>query len=139
MKKKANRKVKTKTPKKTKPRAIVRGFSFSKRRGRYLYDLFLKPGAKDVSYIRSVIESAGLPQPPDEQCKVTFVAKFKKVTNSVSYIFDGIETKTILREEILSMWDEIARKPKRDSGQSLKRMYKLRNYVKQVIIEFEIE
>jgi hypothetical protein len=134
----------------TKKRARVSSKSKStnlkveKRRGKGIYDVIFPSGSKTESGIDSVIDSLNYKSIRDsnEFVKITFVSKFRKKHASISYIQEyDFETKKELNEQIKQSLKDINytifRKPVKGTGDSVKRMNRLKNYLSRIIIDFE--
>jgi len=111
--------------------------SLKKRRGKDVYDIMLKPGAKTQTQIVDIINNVKpLKELPDNRVKLTFVAKFKNKISSISYIYD-IDEPEQLNESLTEILHSIFTRPVRGTTKSIKRMNRLKNYINRMIIDFE--
>lgn len=131
----------------TKKRARVSSKSktkIEKRRGKGIYDIMLPNGSKTESGIDNIIDTLnyGTIRDSNEFVKITFVSKFRKKHASISYIQEyDYETKRELNEQIKQSLKDINytifRKPVKGTGDSVKRMNRLKNFLSRIIIDFE--
>lgn len=138
---KNSRKVKKVKKSPSKKRTLI--LKAKKRRGKEVYDIMLPSGSKTENEIDSIIDKASLNLSGDNEfVKLTFVTRFKKQAASISYIetYD-FESKKDLREQIRQSLKDINytifRKPTKNTGDSIKRMNRLKNFLNRIIIDFE--
>ena len=138
---KSKRLTKKRTPARKKSGVSL---SFKKRRGRDVYDLFLPKGSKREVQIDKVLDSVNLRnlRTEDYFVKVTFVSKFKKQHASITYILEEDydnqkEFRDNLRQNLKDINYTIFRKPVKGTGDSIKRMNRLKNFLQRIIIDFE--
>lgn len=150
----ARRKIKrvkaTKKPRgKKKPRGVA---ILTKRRGKAIYDIELPKGNKTEKEIDELISDVNFNKIKDEDVfvKITFVAKLPvKLRTKKKLPFASItsldefdyENKSDLMKQIkkvcMDMNFTIFRKPVKGTGESVKRMNRLKNYLERIIIDFE--
>jgi hypothetical protein len=148
----AKSKIKKRKPAKKKPAPKKRGRvsskkksnKFLKRRGERLYDYFLQTGSKRETDIDSIIDSIDLTalRDDDEFVKITFVSGFRKKRASISYVLnyeyeDRKDFREQLRQTLKDINYTIFRKPVKGTGDSIKRMNRLKNFLNRIIIDFE--
>lgn len=108
-----------------------------KRRGKNVYDVFLKPGAKTQSEIIDVIDKIKpFRELPDNRVKLTFVARFRSKMSSISYNYD-VDEPGHINESLKEILHSIFTKPVRGTTKSIKRMNRLKNYINRIILDFD--
>lgn len=111
--------------------------NLSKRRGKEIYDIFFKRGAKSQIEIENAFDKVKkFRELPNERIKITFVAGYKNKRASITQLYDLDEPREMpdVLKEINTM---IFNKPVRGTTKSIKRMNRLKNYINRIIIDFE--
>lgn len=127
-----------KKPAKKKARGkSARVSNLKKRRGKEVYDVLLKTGAKSREEIENVIDKIRkFKELPDYRVKLTFVAGHRNKKSSISYNYDVDEPEQI-NESLQEILHSIFTRPVRGTTKSIKRMNRLKNYINRIIIDFE--
>lgn len=138
-KKASNKKVKKRAHKR------VSSFSVKKRRGRDLYDVKFPEGYKEQSVLENYIQNLKMKfsEFPDQQVKITSIAKKRKQKASMSFIYEleegtSKENGDNMKYMMLDMIADIfKKKTERDKTKSWQRIQPIKNYINHIIIDFE--
>lgn len=123
----------------------VSSFTAKKRRNRDMYDVNLLKRFRTEKELGEVIESVKIkiPELPDDQVKITFVAKHRKKKASMSFIYNldesgQKENADNIKYSMLDMLTDIFKKKEaRDKTKSWQRIQPIKNYIYKMIIDFE--
>lgn len=115
---------------------------FTKKHGKEIYYIDLKPGEKTNEEIQKVISRIDMTKInkgklPDKLLKVTFFSKKndkeKQALTNIYRVDNLKETPKVVSE----IWQNITTRPNRNTKHYMKRINKLRGYVRKIIIDFE--